>query len=207
MARFTDDFEARYRKWHWGVDPAYEVEVCEPALPKSARLVEMGRLAELHVRPAPGHVFPGGPRGNPRNKDGAVEIGVAPHEIDRSHATFDMDHGGQRIYLVLSPPVRTQMKKLRPADGRDAPLAQHARRVGGRHGKANDYPRGVRGKYVGEIVNLVYRTQKGKNDEIVDYIHRMGEEGGIEPGLVVSLDGRAWVVGGSYHCPYAGITR
>jgi hypothetical protein len=39
------------------------------------------------------------------------------------------------------------------------------------------------------------------------YIHRMGEEGGIEPILAVSQQGDLLILGGTYTCEIGGITR
>ena len=40
-----------------------------------------------------------------------------------------------------------------------------------------------------------------------EYIHEMGEEGGIPPKLCVDSTGRLWFAGGSYTAPSPGLTQ
>ena len=75
------------------------------------------------------------------------------------------------------------------------------------------------GWFVGDFEPSVLRTKnfevgyhthkKGDDDGIGSaYIHKMGEEkNGVEPILALSSDGHLWLAGGSYTCPYAGITN
>lgn len=177
----------QYRKWHWGIPAGIEVEVVDPDFPD--KLVEIGRLAELHIE------------------------GVRPYKIKLptnlmriSHAAFDPDHEYQRIYFVLPEVARAYMIRQIPSaviSKRAFPLSTIAKAVGGRHGY--DYPR-VAAIPVGILSHIVYFTNK-KGDGPSLYIHEMGEMGGIRPMVCVDKNGRFWLAGGSYTCPIPGITN
>jgi len=89
-------------------------------------------------------------------------------------------------------------------------LPQLARLAGGRHATA-DYPR-IPVQPIGVLTHVTYLTMK-RDDAIEDgwvpsqYIHNMGEEGGIPPILAVDGHGRLWIAGGSYRVVDGGIIQ
>lgn len=62
---------------------------------------------------------------------------------------------------------------------------------------------------LGRLRKLVYLTRKGFHKfEPVDYVHRMGEEGGVEPDLNYDTQSKLlYLVGGTYRVKPAGITN
>lgn len=61
---------------------------------------------------------------------------------------------------------------------------------------------------IGEIVYIVYETQKlhlGDEDGESQYIHFLGEEGGMRPTLEIDRDGFAHIIGGDYTITPLGI--
>lgn len=193
VARFTANPEDVYTRWHWGYKPTKVIEINDPLLGHK-RLVEMGRLVEIHLR-----------------REGPKVVWKVPRKwIDRTYAVFDKDHRWQRIYFIIEPGLRPAVRRDFWQEG--APthaLADVAVAVGGRHG-TRDYP-SIHVQVIAAVPNLVYLTAKkgdAPNHTKPDpYIHRMGEEGGIEPALCVAADGTLWFAGGSYRAPTPGITQ
>ena len=181
-----------FEKWHWGIEPTQEVNWDDKDLPEY--LVECGRLVELHVRPL---------EGNPKLKDRVIKFKKS--NSNASHVAFDPEHPSQRLYLLLNAGARRKMKKLWDKSEYDVHTPYEiAKYVGGRHSKKNDYPR-VKVRPLGVLTNVVYATEK-KGDGFSFYIHKMGEESGIQPAVGVDKKGRVWVLGGNYTSPTPGIT-
>jgi hypothetical protein len=183
--------EQVYKRWHWG-EGATRVIDTDPDLPP--HLVEIGLLMELHLRPFGA------------SKD--TVLAVRDEDIPHSHVGFDVDHKHQRIYFQCSPALRSSGRDLyRRSEADPTPLGHVATTLGeGKHAKnSRDYVR-VNVKPLGHLMHLTYFTTK-KGDGPSGYIHEMGEEGGVQPILCVSSDGRFWLAGGSYTCPSPGITN
>ncbi len=185
-----------YSDWHWGMAPEHVFEWSDPDYPD--HLVECGRLSELRVR------IPGQSR--------MTRISLADKEANKSHLCWDLDHPLQRLYICTSPAVRAEAKaKFWHPKGDVWNLNDLAAAVGSVQGKKADYP-DISVKVVGVLTNVVYYTGKLEDWEADGgkgcfYIHKMGEEGGVQPALAVDSRGRFWIAGGSYTCPNPGITR
>jgi len=181
-----------FKEWHWGIPHAIEVEWDDDDLPRY--LVEAGRLKEIHYRPL---------QSNPKRRDKIIKLPKA--QANLSHVTFDPEHKHQRLYLLLDPKTRKEMR-TKLYKGNPSPLYSLydvSEMVGGRHA-VDDYPK-ILGKIVGILTDIVYATAK-KGDGMSFYIHKMGEESGIVPALVVDAKGRLFIVGGNYTAPTPGIT-
>jgi len=136
-------------------------------------------------------------------------IEVDTDDLNNNHLSWDPAHPSQRLYLHLSPSSRRDARKLWKKGDPTFSLHECAQMAGGRHAKRNDYP-DVRVQPLGILYFTSYYTLKedesGRPSPSI-YIHRMGEEGGIEPVLAVSSDGNLWICGGSYTVPVDGITK
>ena len=219
MARATDDGFERYKKWHWG-NPAREVkDIDEPHLGDDVRLIEAGLLTELACRSESralrfrwclwtSMTKEAARMGNEPQDLGV--IAVDPSDYNENHLGFDMDHPHERLYIHLSPSSRKDAARYLWRKGEPSySLYELAGAVGGHHADKDDYP-DVRVQPVGVLFYVTYYTLKeeeGDTPSPSKYIHRMGEEGGVEPILAVSQDGRLWIAGGTYSCPYPGITQ
>jgi hypothetical protein len=184
------------------VPAAQVVEWHEPdGILPDVGLIEIGRLYELWIIPIGGR---------------AMDIArIPPAEVDKCHLVFDPRPGyGQRIHLLTTPVVRRSCipgwsaKTARP-------LAQYAAEIGGYQAQVGRYP-ALQVSPLGRLAKVSYQCAKGnfdtgKDDEGADgfsiYVHQMGEEGGIRPGIAVDKLGRLWLAGGSYRCLRAGITN
>lgn len=186
------------KEWHWGVAPRQTIEWVDPDLDAALRgdLIEIGRLDELRVRPT--------------GSRKVTQIPLPRASVPLSHVTFDRKHKNQRIYFLVDPDLQPALVRLHDPR-RSLPLASYARQVGSLHGTA-DYPP-LRVTPLGRCSHVLYETEKGaywpgdEPDGLSTYIHKMGEEGGVEPGVGVDAHGRIWFAGGSYTCPRPGITR
>ena len=208
-----------YTTHHWGYNPTHRKDVDLPGLPKDYPLTEMGLLTHLHVDPLPGTVPLPTVRTNSMDKAAAMMgyepddlsvIEVEPDDLNENHVSFDPSHPNQRLYLHLSPSSRRDARKLYQKGEPEFSLHDLAKMAGGRHAKRDDYPKGVRAQPLGILYFTSYYTLKeneGDSPSPSIYIHRMGEEGGIEPVLAVSSDGNLWICGGSYQVPVDGITQ
>lgn len=208
-----------YTTHHWGYEPNGHKNVQIPGLPEDYPVTEMGLLTHLHLDPLPGTVPLPRIRTNTMD-DAAAMMGYEPDELSvievdpddwrDNHLSFDPNHPSQRLYLHLSPSSRKDAKTLYRKGEPDFSLHELAKLAGGRHARRNDYPKGVRAQPLGVLYFTSYYTLKedenGKPSPSI-YIHRMGEEGGIEPVLAVSSDGNLWICGGSYKVPVDGITQ
>ena len=185
---------------------------------KDHPLTEMGLLTHLHIDALPGVNLPK-IRVNSMDK-AAARMGYEPAElsvievdeddVNNNHVSWDPDHPHQRLYLHLSPGSRKDVRKLWRPGAPTFTLHELAKAAGGRHAKTDDYPRGVKVQPLGLLYFTSYFTLKEDdegNPSPSIYIHRMGEEGGIEPVLAVSSDGNLWICGGSYTVPEGGITQ
>lgn len=204
MPTYKSSPDAVYRAWHWGIPHTRVKHVDAPGL-GDKDLIEIGRLLEVRFRPLAG--------------GREVTLALDPAQAAEAHACFDLRHPSQRIYLVMPRSALRDARALYGdcTDDDLLPLVDVATAAGGRHGRMTDYP-DVLVKPLGRCTNLVYGTQKKGDDAELDehgkavgigsgYVHRMGEDGGIEPVLCVSKDGQLWLAGGSYTCPTPGITK
>ena len=190
-----------YTKWHWGIDPIQEVEVSPPSVItnrkdkekwRDMKLIECGRLVEIHIAPLSGNV---------KRRDKIIKLNKK--DSNQSHLAFDKDHEHQRLYFILSPDTRKKMKRNLSNDYDKLPLSELAEIVGGKH--ATDDYENIMVQPIGVMTNVVYATEK-KGDGYSFYIHTLGEESGIQPILAMADDGSLWFAGGNYTSPVAGIT-
>jgi len=188
-----------YTDWHWGVEPSQVVPIKPPSVIKSKedkkrwkdmKLVECGRLVEIHYSPLD----------SAKKKDRVYEL--SQKDSNSSHLAFDMDHKNQRLYFILSSKVkRSNLKKFKNKYPY-VPLEDLAAEVGGKQSK--DYE-DIDVKPIGIMTNVVYACEK-KGDGYSFYIHALGEESGVRPVLAMAKDGSLWFAGGNYTAPIAGIT-
>jgi hypothetical protein len=189
------------KNWHWGVPAKQTIEWVDPDIDRNLRgknkeLVEIGRFSEIRFRPI--------------GERKITRLPLPESSVDRSHVTFDWRHPKQRIYLLTDPSLWSDFAGLYREDG-SLPLADYAQQIGSVHG-TRDYP-SLKVTPLGRVSHILYVTEKGaywpgdQPDGLSTYIHRMGEEKGVEPGLAVDRHGRIWYAGGSYTCPRPGIMR
>ena len=182
-----------YTDWHWGVEPKNLTEINDPDLPEE--LVETGRLVELHYRQ---------PEQNPKRKDKVYKL--AKKNSNKTHLAFDPHHKYERLYIATNDkPTLKKFKKdlYTTSPYKDVDLGDMSLYVGGKHAM-DDYPP-IDARAVGILTSIVYACEK-EGDGYSFYVHKMGEESGIQPILAASKDGRLWVVGGNYTSPIQGIT-
>ncbi|MBU6287361.1 MAG: hypothetical protein KGS10_04255 [Chloroflexi bacterium] len=186
------------KTWHWGVAPRQTIDWRDPDLDRNLHgdLIEIGRLDELRIRPV------GGRR--------AQHISLPRSSVPLSHVVFDRLHPKQRIYFLVDPDLQPALAGLHDPK-RSIRLADYAQEIGSVHG-TRDYP-DLAVTPLGRVAHVLYETEKGaywpgdEPDGLSTYIHQMGEERGVEPGIGVDRHGRIWFAGGSYTCPRPGITR
>jgi len=176
-----------YEKFHWGCLPTRVIHPADKLLPEN--LIEIGLLLELRIKTLDGK---------------KVSLEISSDDYNNNHVAYDADHKYQRIYLVLSAETKRDTRKLWIDSNPTYKLSEVAKEVGSKHG-TGDY-RNIQVQVLGYLRNTVYYTEK-KGDGKSGYIHRMGEEGGVEPVLCLSKDGDLWYAGGSYTCPAPGITN
>jgi hypothetical protein len=188
----VSDGAKAYKEWHWGIEPALEVEWEDPDLPEV--LVEAGRLAEIHYRPF---------GQNPKQKHQVLRL--TEEDTGKSHLAFDPNHQHDRLYFLINPATSRKLarKLYRNSAWEPLPMAELAEMAGGRHATP-DYP-AVDVAPIGVMTNVVYATEK-QGDGFSQYIHKMGEESGIQPALGIDRQGRIWICGGNYQSPVPGIT-
>lgn len=202
----------QYRDWHWGHAPTHVKQVKIPGLSATAPVVECGLLTELHIDPRDDLPLPQ-ERADAMDEAAHFEgnepdvfsvLRIKERDYNRNHLIFDPAHPHQRLYTVLSPSTQRDAAKLWQPGRRTTTLAALARKAGGHH--QGGYPR-IPVQELGTLYFASYFTHKKGDDPASKYIHRMGEEGGIEPILAVAEDGTLWIAGGSYTCPVDGITN
>ena len=190
-----------YTKWHWGIDPVEQVNVSPPSVVTSKadkkkwrdmKLVECGRLVEIHIAPLSGNV---------KRRDKVIKLNRK--NSNQCHLAFDTEHENQRLYFILNTATKEKMRKDLSNDYDKLPLQELAEIVGGRH--ASDDYETIMVQPIGVMTNVVYATEK-KGDGYSFYIHTLGEESGIQPLLAMANDGSLWFAGGNYTSPVAGIT-
>ena len=189
----TSNHRARYKNWHWGSECTRVVDWPDADYPK--HLIEIGRLAELHVKL--------GPRGGKR------VLHVGPEHMDGTHLAFDPDHGKQRLYILAPEAVRRAARRNFWDPNATTDLGTLARSIEGTH--TQGYP-SIRVSPVGTLTHVTYLTEK-EGDGVSFYIHHLGEEDlahgadARQPMLAVDARGRFWIAGGAYTCPVPGITN
>lgn len=209
--------ERAYRTHHWGYESTGKKHHAVPGLPRDYPLTEMGLLTHLHLDALPGVRLPK-IRTNTMDKAAAMMgyepaqlsvIEVDDTDLQNNHVSWDPAHPSQRLYLNLSRSSRRDAKGLWKPGAPTFSLFDLAKQAGGRHGKRDDYPN-VRVQPLGVLYFVSYFTLKedeGDEPSPSIYIHRMGEEGGVEPILAVDRQGHLWIAGGSYTVPVGGITQ
>ena len=193
-ARTAADYKDIYTRWHWSVPPDEVVNWPDPDVPN--KMIEIGRLWEMHVVPVG--------KSNPKKI-----IEVRDKIKNDNYLAFDPHAPNQDLHLLLSKGARAAAKQQLwdNYDVKPESLAVWAKRAGGRHAHRK-YP-SVIVKPVGTFTDVVYRCWKKGDDDASrgsSYIHRMGEEGSVEPILTVDAKGRCWIAGGGYTAPVPGIT-
>lgn len=183
-----------FERWHWGIEPTFQMDVADPRLPAEMELVECGRMYQIKYE------LP----------DGGVKTITNTRTSDtykNSHLCFDANDKWGQLYIISSPSFRQKCKELwdqcrNPV--RD--LGEVARMSEkGKHNKGF-YPK-LQVKPLGLLTDLVYGTVK-KGDGPSLYHHEVGEETGVLPVLCVAKDGSLWIAGGDYHGSHtAGITN
>jgi len=175
---------SRYTSAHWGIAPDWTRKVEHPEIPNRRRVIQMGELLELEYRGARGRLM---------------------------HLSFDPQHAhlgflpdkSERLIILTAPSDRRDLRALaREIDTAWEPLPEVAAEIGGRQARFPSADVAV--KCIGQFTRVVYRTDK-EGDGVSDYVHRMGEEGGIEPMLCVDANGYLYAAGGSYRVPDRGI--
>ncbi len=194
MARKLTKAEAEkaYKIWHWGKGPERILRWNDPVYP-NRKLIECGRLVELRVK-EPG-------------KRAITHIKLTNVEANGSHLAFDPVQKYERLYIFSHPNFAKKMRDrygMRRNFEPSQMLSTLARQVQGHHAM-NDYPR-VTARRVGCLTHVIYACEK-EGDGYSFYIHKMGEEGGKKPDLVVDGQGRCWIVGGDYTVEEGGITN
>jgi hypothetical protein len=203
----------RAKRWHWGISAKQVINWRDGEYPD--RMIEIGRLCELHVLPVGASkrsiVMPIPKRwwfDFPEGVHAPAARGAPQPRKLQAHVAFDPSHKYQRIYLLMPDALQRDFK---PLFRRDASidlnaLAQH---VGGRQG-VRDYPR-MMVTPIGTLTHIVYYTAKKGDDNNPggdprsQYIHELGEESGLRPMLAVDSRGRLWLAGGNYKAPVPGI--
>lgn len=203
------DINEEYKRWHWGVEPAFELELPTPPYPD--KLVEIGRLCEIHLKK------------NQKKGRATKALKRNPNlfykeifenpilEVERSYwndgfVFYDPEHENQRIYYWTDGQLKKELKEFYSVmNNNPRKLSELAEIAGGSHSD-DDYPN-LSAKPLGFVKNLAYFTYKLGDDPPLPYIHEMGEEGGLYPIVALDQYGRLWYCGGSYTCPYAGITN
>lgn len=194
--RRADSLRRLFDLLHWGMPSRRIYEVQDPLVPDA---VQMGAHEALRVLfdgnevevPYTGHL-------GVQYDLGALDRGLPVERL------FDDDRI-QRLHLIgpLNPLVSNTREFARHKSAL-ADLNVLARRVGGRQARF-PYPR-VLAYPLAEVTHIVYATDK-KGDGFSHYIHAFSEESkGPRPWLAIDLDGRSWLVGGSYTVPPEGIT-
>lgn len=203
---------SRYKDWHWGNPATHVMDVQIEGVPDHHELIECGLLTALHIDPRPDLPLPF-ERGDKMDEAAHFEgnepetfsvVRVQRRDYNRNHLVFDSHHKNQRLYIVLSPSSQRDAAELWQPGARTTTLAALARKAGGHH--QGGYPK-IPVQELGRLYFVTYFTHKRGDDPASKYIHRMGEEGGVEPILAVSEDGQLWIAGGSYICPADGITH
>lgn len=190
-----------FRRMHWGIPATHILHIDDDRFPDNSN--EIGRLMELRIlRPSEDE------DGNEEDEEIAIEID--PDSVNDCHVIYDLDHPKDRLYLWLNKTSLQDLKKIYN-DLEDNPekLNSMAKDVGGHHSRKSDYPK-IKAKPLGYLKEIIYYAHKKGHDDGVGsgYVHEMGEEkGGIQPLVAISEDGFLWILGGTYTCPYAGITN
>ena len=183
---------ARYRSAHWGIEATQVFEVDDPKI-ADAPLVEMGKLRGLRIKP-----------------QGARSFELA-FPRTRQHILAFSPRKDQRLYLIYPTSTAKRLAKRLLVDGADEyELRDVARAAGGRQARYRFRRSTLPVQVLGALTHVIYYTPKGGDEEErrgVEYIHRMGEEGGVEPYLAIDEDGQLWIAGGSYTVPDPGITH
>ena len=192
----------QYEEWHWGTPHTgtaewKDADVDSALQGDAGNLIETGRLVELHFR-------------EPHKRKDTV-IKLKRTEANGSHLAFDPEHPHQRLYILLHPDFSERMRQKYLEDDRFEGGSRHrfmllgeaARAAGGKHA-TTDYPK-VDVSPIGMLTHVVYATEK-KGDGYSFYIHKLGEESGLNPALTIDNRGRLWIAGGNYTSPTPGIT-
>ena len=202
--------DERFKRWHWGIEPTGKIEVPTPPYPKE--MVEIGRLMEFNLSPT--QRIKNGQRINKRTYDifdkkflnETSSIEIDKKNVNDNYVVFDHNEKNDRIYFINDKEVKDVFKDLYKELETDTYSLHSLAKLAGGHHKRN-YPNGIKVKPIGYVKDIVYFTHKKGDVPPLPYIHSMGEENGVYPILGCDRYGRLWYCGGSYTCPYAGITN
>lgn len=169
-----------YTNAHWGSRPTRLIHVPDKSIPP---VVAMGRLEQLQGTKFGNIDFPKG-----------------------CWLAWDPKHPRDRIYLVLSAPMRERLRKLmKQVDpGQMEYLQDIALKAGGDQcDRKLPHRRGID---LGPCKAVCYHTNK-QTDGWSGYFHEFGHEGrrGIVPHLAIDASGACVLCGGSYRVVEAGI--
>ena len=204
--------EEHYKRWHWGIEAERDMHVPDPEYPE--QMIEIGRLMQLDLVHNPKQSKH---RINPNLKwvrnpsDGKLikTLEIETDDVNDNYALFDHNHPKDRIYFVVDEETQSQFKNLyKKSKTPSMQLKKLSSMGGGHHSSMIDYP-DVQVKPLGYIHNIIYITHKKGDEPILPYIHEFAEENRKNseyPLLAVGENGRIWIAGGGYTCPYAGIT-
>lgn len=201
MARIDPKALDRYRDAHWGVEAERVYELDDPDLPD--HLIEMGKLRLLRVRSGNTWLCLDFGTTGPSLPGNTVKLSSAgPTNI----VAFTHDKA-ERLYFVLNRATQKRASKLILSEMPFYPLGEVHAWVGGRQSRY-PYPTEtseILVQCLGYLWDVVYHTEK-QGDGMVEYHHKMGEEGGQKPILCLDEEGRLWLAGGAYSVPDPGIT-
>ena len=196
-----------FEKNHWGNKPTRIIKTKTPDLDRHLRKSQPTSLREPEISEwgrFVGFGFSDLSRVNPQGEAEEERLELSNKDMERNYLVYDPYHPHQRLYFILAPDLRREIKKEFWVKSRQHPvkLPTLARRMNGRHA-TGDYPP-VMVKPIGEMTYLDYLTDK-KSDGISIYRHTLGEESGIRPEVAVDAKGRLWFLGGDYYSTEAGI--
>lgn len=172
---------AQYEQLHWGEPARNVIHIDDDLVPDMA---QMGGLVGVWVE-----------------ANGELHDVTFPRD-----ARLGVEHGHpvDRLHLVLPRAERTKLARQYQGARMEADLGELARYVGGIQAR-HPYPR-LPAQLLGEASHILYRTNK-RGDGLSTYIHEFSEDsGGPRPWLAIDIEGRPWLVGGSYTVPAEGIT-
>ena len=196
-----------FEKNHWGNKHTQVIRTKTPDLDRHLKKHQPRHLDEPEISEwgrMVGFGFIPLEKMNPHGKGPEERIQFSDKDVDDNFLSYDPYHSHQRLYVILTPAMRREMKKelWSPSGEKPMRLSTLATRMNGRHA-TGDYP-AIMVKPLGEMTYLDYLTDK-KSDGISVYRHTLGEESGIRPEIAVDDKGRLWFLGGDYYSTEAGI--
>ena len=192
--------KADYKKNHWGHSHTQVIQTHTPDLDVHLKKSQPLSLSQPEITEW-GRMYGFGYEGPGKRE---IHINFDPDDVERNYLAYDPHHPFQRLYYILTPDMKNELKKELWKKSSASPklMKTIAKKRKGRHA-TSDYPP-LKVKVLGEMTYLDYFTDK-KDDGLSVYRHTLGEESGIRPVITVDSKGRLWVVGGDYYSTEAGI--